>query len=102
METPAAGEPGWGLGRDGVGVGRGAARRGKPLVVCCGEAARRLGAAEGSADGRSADVAVPCGPRSVAGFILPQRKEKEGTSGGQMRGVQGERVRAVSRAVGRC
>lgn len=24
METPAAGEPGWGLGRDGVGVGRGA------------------------------------------------------------------------------
>lgn len=89
---------GWGA----TGWGWGAARRGKPLVVCCGEAARRLGAAEGSADGRSADVAVPCGPRSVAGFILPQRKEKDGTSGGQVRGVQGERVRAVSRVVGRC
>lgn len=101
METPAAGEPGWGLGRDGVGVGRGAARE-TTRGVLWGGRARRLGAAEGSADGRSTDVAVPCGPRSVAGFILPQRKEKEGTSGGQVRGVQGERVRAVSRAVGRC
>lgn len=88
----------------GVGTrrGGGGARRGKPLVVCCGEAARRLGAAEGSAEGRSADVAVLCGLRSVAGFILPPRKEKEGTSGGQVRGVQDERVRAVSRAVGWC
>lgn len=86
---------GWGA----TGWGWGAAPRGKPLVVCCGEAARRLGVAEGSADRRSADVAAFCGPRSVAGFILPQERKR----GNQWRASLGSTLRAlqaISRAVG--
>lgn len=43
METPAAGEPGRGLGRDGVGVGRGAARETTRGVLWGGRAQARGG-----------------------------------------------------------
>lgn len=60
METRAAGEPGWGLGRDGVGVGRGAARETARGVQWGGRAqARAGGGIHGRAERRRRSVLRP-------------------------------------------